>query len=160
MIDSVYVSAGAPPAAWSPAGARPADHVTLIVTGDPETIAAIADDLTSRMLGQPSAAPEPDTRTMDGMADGKALSAADLIDMREGSTVWARPFARAGGRPVRWRLLRSGRWQSGDAVVGGLPGVTPAWLVDERGPVTFDRPPGEVDRSDDAEVLAPGRDDR
>jgi hypothetical protein len=125
------------------------------VVGDPETIAAIADDLTSRMLGQPAVVPEPDTRTMDGMADGKGLFPQTLIDARVGTTVWARPFSdeRQRRAPVRWRKLDTGRWQCGDASLGRQPGVTSFWLFDHRGPVTFDRPPPEAVRSDDAECV-------
>lgn len=145
MIRGVHVSVGAPPA-------FDRDQVTLTVVGDPETIRAIAEDLASRMLGQPAAVPEPDTRTMDGMADGKALSVTDLIGMRTGTTVWARPFTveRRHRVPVRWRKLDTGRWQCGEASVYGKPGVTSGWLVDNRGPVTLDRPPPEDARSDDA----------
>ncbi len=87
MIYDVMISDGARPGA-------PTDRrvVTVTVTADLATAHAIAQDLTSRMLGQPSAVPEG--------GDERALSVFDLAqlahDHRDTATV------RAGHHLWRW----------------------------------------------------------
>lgn len=140
------------------------DTVRMVVSGDPETIRILCEELTSRLLGQPSIVPPADTDQCvtcgaafevsaaagamrcpecvaggwfpEGGARKKTLSAAELDALSPAMTVTAGAFA-DGRRTerVRWVKLHSGRWQTAQREsVDNNAGVSSIWLAANRRP--------------------------